>query len=845
MTSFNLQPDPRILIAITHNPMRPIDALCELIDNSLDSFREAEMRGHAVESPVITLSLPRPVDVERHGGSITILDNGPGLSLDATENALKAGFTSNRNRSDTLGLFGMGFNISTGKFGRRTLFRTAEQNAKQMIEVSIDLEGMVNSRSYDVPVEIKNLEPTNFHGTMVRISDWWTAGSPNFEFPLKLVRMGMPNILEELGRRYYPILREGKIRLFVNDTRCDPYVHCAWSDQRSVKHRSLGVIPAVYRFTETLNYQTTCSECDVLVESDGCPSCGKTEFLKTVEEKISGWLGIQRFDDANHYGIDIIRNGRVIRKSEKEALFTWTNASGNQIKDYPIDSIYGRIVGEVHINEVPTDFLKQDFQRTSPEWIRAIAFLRGESSLQPQIASDAGEPANDSPLYKLFQGYRRVRDVGSRDMYMGFWQSGEDKPRRISRNVESEYYEKFKNKEPGYFDDSEWWKLVEEADTKPVVDVQQCPDCNFQCLESAETCPNCDYIFIGKKCIDTDCGQTIAQSAVTCAHCGASQIIQPQDRWSCSYCNRMNPPTSNICLGCGRALGDINPLNEAYLLEHANKDDELSLPAFSVPLPGGVAATSFDVDVYSVDSSVSLEREGTALPSITFKGEGLKVFIDRKHPLFVEYQQHAEMIISMEIAKYLQDANARYMSGEIAHLWSLPTMCWQIARAYWQARLSIDPEQTRDRVEEFFNHLRETMTDLLHDRGEEIYASMPPPQQGQLIQRLVQNGFDARELLELVKSCRFLEFIDNRFTADLIAKYPERFFDGNLWTEAYEDIPLIEDPEQVDQIRVFSLNRYRNFLEDLLNFLEFKQKDSGYTVRAEGSLKLLTVHRVR
>ena len=31
-------PTPNILKAITHNPLKPIDALCELIDNSIDDF---------------------------------------------------------------------------------------------------------------------------------------------------------------------------------------------------------------------------------------------------------------------------------------------------------------------------------------------------------------------------------------------------------------------------------------------------------------------------------------------------------------------------------------------------------------------------------------------------------------------------------------------------------------------------------------------------------------------------------------------------------------------------------------------------------------------------------------
>jgi len=63
------------------------------------------------------------------------------------------------------------------------------------------------------------------------------------------------------------------------------------------------------------------------------------------------------------FGIDLIRNGRAIRPSEKSAFFTYVDEFKNEIKDYPIDSQYGRIVGEIHLDFVPVDFLKQDFQR--------------------------------------------------------------------------------------------------------------------------------------------------------------------------------------------------------------------------------------------------------------------------------------------------------------------------------------------------------------------------------------------------------------------------------------------------------------------------------------------------
>ena len=38
MHSFKLNPTPRVLIVLTETAMKPIDALCELVDNSIDSF---------------------------------------------------------------------------------------------------------------------------------------------------------------------------------------------------------------------------------------------------------------------------------------------------------------------------------------------------------------------------------------------------------------------------------------------------------------------------------------------------------------------------------------------------------------------------------------------------------------------------------------------------------------------------------------------------------------------------------------------------------------------------------------------------------------------------------------
>ena len=496
--SFDFTPDPRVLIALTQTPIKPMDALCELIDNSIDSFYNSKLQGISIKNPTITIDLPKNADVDNGIGVLKIRDNGPGMSTEQAERAIKAGYSGN-NQLDTLGLFGMGFNISTGKLGISTRFLTARAEDDYCTRTVIDLEKINESKSFIIDAE-QTSKPINFNsGTQIEISKWWPAGHSNFGFIKKLLQYGIKKIREEIGRRYATILRNGEISIIVNREPCVAFEHCVWGANRYVVHKG-NQIPAQYSFDTILRTRKRCAKCRTIIP-DGetkCPSCSNTE-IRTVEERIKGWVGIQRFDDTNRYGIDLIRNGRAIRVGEKSAFFEFVDDFQNTIKDYPIDSQYGRIVGEVHIDFVPVDFQKQDFQRSSEEWHQAISYLRGDSSLQP---SQPGADSNNSPIFKLFQGYRKVRTPGTTDMYMGYWDEVAGAPKRISRDVERDYLERFNRREKGYYDDEEWWKLVEAASTPPSKPLLTCDNCGSQNLPEAETCSVCGKIFKGKNCIN-------------------------------------------------------------------------------------------------------------------------------------------------------------------------------------------------------------------------------------------------------------------------------------------------------------------------------------------------------
>jgi hypothetical protein len=203
--TFDLTPDPKVLIALTHTPLEPLDALCELVDNALDSFEAAKLEGTKVEYPLVTIDLPSVAETRSGLGLLRLRDNGLGLAPEAAEQALRAGFSGN-NPYDRLGLFGMGFNISTGKLGSVTKFLT-RRRGELATEVIVDLNKMQQQRTYKVPFA-QMPGPAEFQsGTTVEVSQWWPDGNPNRGFIKKLVGYGATKVANELGRRYATLLR--------------------------------------------------------------------------------------------------------------------------------------------------------------------------------------------------------------------------------------------------------------------------------------------------------------------------------------------------------------------------------------------------------------------------------------------------------------------------------------------------------------------------------------------------------------------------------------------------------------------------------------------------------------
>ena len=822
----DLTPDPRVLVALTHTPLEPLDALCELVDNSIDAFMEAERQGRPITFPLITVDLPGGTEVARNAGVVRVRDNGSGLSAEATERALRAGYSGKSGRG-TLGLFGMGFNIASGKLGRRTEFATIQENGKPL-RVSIDLDTIVRSGSYSVPIEPIDSIPGLQRGTMVEVTHWWPEGNANHSFIRKLAGYSKQAVRDELGRRYATILRKNRVRIIVNGLPCEAFEHCVWGESRFVDRQGHGRIPAQFHFDEVLANSRECVECGLRIPAgeNQCAECGSESF-RTVEERVYGWTGIQRFDDQREFGVDLIRNGRAIRTWEQAAFFEFTDEFKKTIKDYPIDSQYGRIIGEVHLDHVPVDFLKQDFERTSEEWRRTMVFLRGASSLQP-LQPNAEQ--NQSPIFKLYQGYRRVRIPGTRDLYMGVYSDG--KPRRVSRDVEKDFYEKFRSKLPGYYDDAEWWKLVEQADRPPARETVECPECHAQNHENAEECTVCGRLLLGKDCIV--CTTLIPRAAVTCPQCGESQIPDIREPWRCEVCSESNDVSNDHCRRCANARGTPDPCSLESLSANSDKDDDLSIASFTMRLPDGSNSAALDIETYRTRAPLRPKWESEEVPLVTFRTSGrIQVFVNARHRVFSALEMRIEEVVALEAADFVVSSNSRLVASD-SKRFNTVVVSTRILDERWGDVLDMNPDRLKEGIRTFLNGVRLVLRGSARERAQDIFENLSEAQVEGIVRNLVAHR-RSPDVGSLVASGEYILFLDDTSVVEIFKQFPEEFFDGKVFTAAYNlpGIPGVEIAQS--QTR----RMYQNCLEDVANFLSLEEPGLTIVKRAKGSLQLL------
>jgi hypothetical protein len=451
--NFDLTPDPRVLQMLGEIELQQWRCIAELVDNSVDGFLNAERAGASIQNPEVVISVPR-TDVPT--ARITVKDNGPGMSGDTLEKAVRAGWTGNSPLIN-LGLFGMGFNIATARLGLVTEVWTSRENDPVDVGVRIDFDDLRSKRSFTVPRVTRPKADPSAHGTEIVISklkpdqrQWFTRGNNTSSVRRQLAKSYSALLSPESGPAVF--------RLELGGTRIQARRHCVWSADREIETPN-GPVHAVERFNVALPPRRFCTTCMATLSESAvtCPTESPACNVVAIERRVKGWVGIQRYLHDTDFGLDLIRNGRKIELANQD-LFQW-RASENAEIEYPIDDPRkrGRFVGEIHIDHCRVSYTKNRFERDDPAWEEMVRVVRGEGPLQPQKAKSLGFGFNTSPLFKLFQAFRRSSPQGKN----GLWSRilvVKDNERGL------EMANRFQENDPEYLDDEKWWQLVQEQD---------------------------------------------------------------------------------------------------------------------------------------------------------------------------------------------------------------------------------------------------------------------------------------------------------------------------------------------------------------------------------------------
>ena len=456
---FDLNPHPRILPMLGEINLAQWRCLAELVDNSVDAFLSAKRAEIPIDQPEVNISLPTTDDVL---SKITVRDNGLGMDIDTLENAVKAGWTGN-DPINNLGMFGMGFNIATARLGALTRVWTTRSGDHEWSGLEIDFDALIRQKHYKTPVLSRGKTDVYEQGTEISVEKLkpeqrqWFSRYAN-----------RSKVSKELGKAYSSMLRPNgapiSFTLKVNGPLVPSRNHCVWggegNETRDVTTVRYGVIDAYQPIDVRLANRPFCVRCWQWLSAgeENCPACTSTDGVVERTRRVHGWLGLQRYLHENDYGIDFIRHGRKIETANKD-LFRWVNDDRSE-EEYPIDDPRhrGRIVGEIHLDHCRVTYTKDRFDRNDPAWEDMIALVRGQGPLRPDKAAELGFGQNTSPLFLLFQAFRRS---SPKPKVAGSY-------RRLlvvpDNDVAVEMAQKFYAGEPEYQSDTKWIELVEEAD---------------------------------------------------------------------------------------------------------------------------------------------------------------------------------------------------------------------------------------------------------------------------------------------------------------------------------------------------------------------------------------------
>jgi len=762
----DITPSPRILRMLGEIEFDEWQCVAELVDNAFDDFTEITRDGQSWPGGFkVSVTLPG-LAANLAGSEVVVRDSGRGMARETLEQAVRAGWSSN-DRFDKLGLFGMGFNVSTARLGRRTRVLTTRAGDPQWIGVEIDLETLgADFEALDI-TEPKD-DPSE-HGTRVEIShlihdhaDW--------------LRRNAEGLRTRLGRVYGWLLDNRPFELWVQGVKVTPRRACRWGDDRFITYgggANAERIPAYIEIDQKFEPADACEICGNWQNAgkDACDQCGSQQ-LRQRERRLHGWLGVQRHLDKRDFGIDFLRNGRKIMQYDKR-LFSWTNPndpSAGVDVEYPVELANqgGRLIGEIHLDYVPVHYDKTAFEYSDRGWKAAVDYLRGEAPLQPEKAKAAGYAENATPLARLFKGYRR-NAAGIRCLIPG---DGSGPLHEETR----QWARKFWAGDPDYKSDQKWWDQVVAHEAR----LKQAK------LDTAT----------GDSPSDADEAAVLTALGGDTAGSSSRQVFHA------------TPVGSDGASGQSSVEQTVQErlaryIHEGSVLPELTRD-------FGLPDLG-----SIEVETRAQTGLVQ-DADGRATPIWLAQGAGgtATALVDLSHNAFTKLGFEPAELLLIELSAALKvKADSPFTHSQIAAR----------LRATCLPDTAIDLGVIRTQAGELLADIRQRLADNVTDDPQRALSYLDPDEQTFTENALIADGGDTMAAT-LAGSGRFLLHVPPLYLVKLLENWPEAFMEGRVFTGPYSSLGS-------QSSKRLSLARVVGYLNDIATLLTFQSSPSVAQLR--------------
>lgn len=753
----DITPSPRILRTLGEIPFQPWQCLAELIDNSVDAFAEASRAGVTLEEKKITVTWSTEA-VAAGDRAIEIVDSGPGMELSQLQDAARAGYSSN-DPVHNLGLFGMGFNISTARLGENTKLLSATRESAEWTGIEIDFAELISTKSYAARIISEPKKSHDEHGTRVVVSRLKGETYARLRDQETLVRKQLENI-------YATMLGEIDVEIFLQGKKLSPRRHCVWSSTRYVVRDGVQV-PAVIEIDRDLggalfdvdrNAYLSWDEQERL--RDEFPDGDYPANIIERHKRLKGWIGIQRYADPNDFGIDFIRNGRKVLISNRD-LFMWENPlTGTSTLEYPVElgtTVGGRIVGEVHVDYLLPTYQKNDFDRTDPSWRETVEALRGVGPLLPHArkAMSYLDP-NTSPVGLLANAYRRV-DPGTKCLY-------------VEKSTSRTLLEGFRRGDTDHIADDKWWRAAQEADKQTAT-------------KGASTSSEVDSGVAASDDPDEYGPAATTPGTATTSTSSSTTATSPTPATTTAV---PTPVTSTL---------------DSLILKSSQ------VTSWTGPYAYG-ATPGLNVKVWELSKDQIL-RSGTSIPCMFFQdGVDCDFVYNPRHPFLAQYPVEPRQIMCLYLAVRF---SARDKGMDVGDAYAL------LVQNKLQD-LRVDKTSLQEKAAGIFDRLRERFMDKLDSRRVEVLERVHESsgEVEETVLSLLSNGplmimFQNKE----PEGFAALGYVPVRTLLRLVDRFPEDLFDGKVFSAPYMSLSLT-DPQATERARAESKDRILSFLKDAL-----------------------------